>query len=86
MEVPSWKPYCLFLFFSHLAADIVFLCSWQIQTGGTTLFHVLAAASFALPEWYRPIRGRKIESGLWRHPHKYAVPAMLLLAGLVSLF
>ena len=88
-------PYCLFIFGCNLAADIIFLCSWQIQLGGIALFHVLAAVSFALLsaagsvllEWYCPIRGWKIESDLWHHPRKYVVPAvMLLLAGLVSMF
>ena len=87
-------PYCLFIFLCNLAADIVFLCSWQIQLGGITLFYALTAAAFALLsavgsvllEWYCPIRGWKIESDLWHHPRKYVVPAvMLLLAGLVSM-
>ena len=88
-------PYCLFIFGCNLAADIVFLCSWQIQLGGIGPLHALAAAAFALLsasgsvllEWYCPIRGWKIESDLWHHPRKYIVPAvMLLLAGLVSMF
>ena len=88
-------PYCLFIFGCNLAADIVFLCSWQIQLGGIGLLHALTAAAFALLsatgsvllEWYCPIRGWKIESDLWHHPRKYIVPAvMLLLAGLVSMF
>ena len=87
-------PYCLFIFLCNLAADIVFLCSWQIQLGGITLFYALTAAAFALLsavgsvllEWYCPIRGWKIESDLWHHPRKYVVPAvMLLLAGLVRM-
>ena len=88
-------PYCLFIFLCNLAADMVFLCSWQIQIGGIGLLHALTAAAFALLsavgsvllEWYCPIRGWKIESDLWHHPRKYIVPAvMLLLAGLVSMF
>ncbi len=87
-------PYCLFILGCNLAADIVFLCSWQIQLGGIGLLHALTAAAFALLsatgsvllEWYCPIRGWKIESDLWHHPRKYIVPAvMLLLAGLVSM-
>ena len=87
-------PYCLFIFGCDLAADIVFLCSWQIQLGGIGPLHALTAAVFALLsatgsvllEWYCPIRGWKIESDLWHHPRKYVVPAvMLLLAGLVSM-
>ena len=88
-------PYCLFLFGCNLAADIIFLCSWQLRIGGIAPLHSLTAASFALLsaagsvllEWYCPIRGWKIESDLWHHPRKYIVPAiMMLLAGLVSLF
>ena len=88
-------PYCLFIFGSNLAADIVFLCSWQLQIGGLGPLHTLTAAAFALLsavgsillEWYCPIRGWKIESDLWHHPRKYAVPAvMLLLAGLAGIF
>ena len=88
-------PYCLFIFGCNLAADIVFLCSWQIQLGGIGPLHALTAAAFALLsavgsvllEWYFPLRGWKIESDLWHHPRKYIVPAvMLLLAGLVSMF
>ncbi len=90
-----YVPYCLFIFGCNLAADIVFLCSWQIQLGGIGPLHALTAAAFALLsavgsvllEWYCPIRGWKIESDLWHHPRKYIVPAvMLLLAGLVSMF
>lgn len=87
-------PYCLFIFGCNLAADIVFLCSWQVQLGGIGPLHALTAAAFALLsasgsvllEWYCPVRGWKIESDLWHHPRKYIVPAvMLLLAGLVSM-
>ena len=87
-------PYCLFIFGCNLAADIVFLCSWQLQVGGIIPLHALTAAAFALLsaagsvllEWYCPIRGWKIESDLWHHPRKYIVPAiMMLLAGLVSM-
>ena len=88
-------PYCLFIFGCNLAADMVFLCSWQIQLGGIGPLHALTAAAFALLsavgsvllEWYFPLRGWKIESDLWHHTRKYIVPAvMLLLAGLVSMF
>ena len=88
-------PYCLFIFGCNLAADIVFLYSWQLQIGRVILLHALTAAAFALLsatgsvllERYCPIRGWKIESDLWHHPRKYVVPAvMLLLAGLVSMF
>ena len=75
-----------------MAADVIFLCSWQIQNGGITALMIAGAVFFALQsavlsvllEWFYPIRGWKIESDLWHHPRKYVVPVgMLLLAGAV---
>ena len=83
-------PYCLFIFFCNMAADVIFLCSWQIQNGGVTALMTVGAVFFAMQsavlsvllEWFYPIRGWKIESDLWHHPRKYVVPVvMLLLAG-----
>ena len=83
-------PYCLFIFSCNMAADVIFLLSWQIQNGGVTVFMIAGAVFFALQsavlsvllEWFYPIRGWKIESDLWHHPRKYVVPVvMLLLAG-----
>lgn len=85
-------PYCLFIFLCNMAADVIFLCSWQIQIGGVSGAMVLTAVFFALQsavgsvmlEWFCPIRGWKIENDLWHHPRKYIVPAaMLLIAGLL---
>ena len=73
-----------------MAADVLFLLSWQIQNGGVTVLMIAGAVFFALQsavlsvllEWFYPIRGWKIESDLWHHPRKYAVlVVMLLLAG-----
>ncbi len=86
-------PYCLFIFSCNMAADVIFLCSWQIQNGGVTVLMIAGAVFFALQsavlsvllEWFYPIRGWKIESDLWHHPRKYVVPVvMLLLAGAAS--
>ena len=86
-------PYCLFIFSCNMAADVIFLCSWQIQNGGVTVLMIAGAVFFALQsavfsvllEWFYPIRDWKIESDLWHHPRKYVVPAvMLLLAGSAS--
>ncbi len=83
-------PYCLFIFSCNMAADVLFLLSWQIQNGGVTVLMIAGAVFFALQsavlsvllEWFYPIRGWKIESDLWHHPRKYVVPVvMLLLAG-----
>jgi hypothetical protein len=86
-------PYCLFIFLCNMAADVIFLLSWQIQNGGITVLMIAGAVFFAMQsavlsvllEWFYPIRGWKIESDLWHHPRKYVVPVgMLLLAGAVS--
>ena len=88
-------PYCLFIFLCNMAADVIFLLSWQIQNGGVTIPLIVGAVFFALQsavlsvllEWFYPIRDWKIESDLWHHPRKYIVPAvMLLLAGAVSVW
>lgn len=81
------------LWFLPMAADGIFLCSWQLQVGGVTVLMAVTAVFFALQsavfsvllEWFYPLRGWKIESDLWHHPRKYVVPAaMFLLAGVVS--
>nr|WP_300869948.1 hypothetical protein [uncultured Acetatifactor sp.] len=86
-------PYCLFIFSCNMAADMIFLLSWQIQNNGITALMIAGAVFFALQsavlsvllEWFYPIRGWKIESDLWHHPRKYVVPViMLLLAGAAS--
>ena len=86
-------PYCLFIFLCNMAADVIFLLSWQIQNGGVTVLMIFGAVFFALQsavlsvllEWFYPIRSWKIESDLWHHPRKYVVPVvMLLLAGAAS--
>ena len=88
-------PYCLFIFSCNMAADVIFLCSWQIQNGGVTVLMIAGAVFFAMQsavlsvllEWFYPIQGWKIESDLWHHPRKYVVPVvMLLLAGAVSVW
>lgn len=88
-------PYCLFIFSCNMAADAIFLCSWQIQNGGVTILMIAEAVFFALQsavlsvllEWSHPIRGWKIESDLWHHPRKYIVPVvMMLLAGAVTVW
>lgn len=85
-------PYCLFIFLCNMAAEGIFLCSWQIQIGGVNGAVILTAVFFALQsavgsallEWLCPIRGWKIENDLWHHPRKYIVPAaMLLIAGVI---
>lgn len=86
-------PYCLFIFLCNMVANVIFLGSLQIQSGGVTVPMIVAALFFALQsaicsvllEWFYPVRNWKIESDLWHHPRKYIVPVtMLLLAGVVG--
>lgn len=86
-------PYCFFIFVCNIAADVIFLCSLHIQTGGVTVWMMITAVFFAMQsavfsillEWFFPVRGWKVESDLWHHPRKYMVPiVMLLLAGVVG--
>ena len=88
-------PYCLFIFFCNMAANVIFLCSWQMKTNSVTVLMILTAIFFALQsailsvllEWFYPVRNWKIESDLWHHPRKYVVPAiMLLAAGAIQTF
>ena len=81
-------PYGGFLFCSHLAAEAVFLFSWQVQNGAVTGSMLLAAVLFAMQsailtvllEWGFPLREWKLEADLWHHPRKHAVPLVLLAA------
>ena len=88
-------PYCLFIFFCNMAANVIFLCSWQMKNNSVTTLTILNAVFFALQsailsaamEWFYPIRDGKIESDLWHHPRKYVVPAIMLLdAGVIQMF
>ncbi|MEZ3433667.1 MAG: hypothetical protein K1W34_03390 [Lachnospiraceae bacterium] len=85
-------PYCMFIFFCNMAADVIFLLSWQIQNGGVTVliiagavfFALLSAALSVLLEWFCPVRSWKIESDLWHHPRKYVVPVIMLLLAVLG--
>ncbi|MCI9019635.1 MAG: hypothetical protein HFH32_02550 [Eubacterium sp.] len=68
-----------------------FPCGWHALDGGAGMldaawmaaaavfFSLQGAAGSVLLEWFCPIRSWKIESDLWHHPRKYAVPAVMLL-------
>lgn len=81
-------PYCLFIFVCNMAANVIFLCSWQMKNNNVTALMMATAVFFALQsailsvllEWFYPVRDWKIESDLWHHPRKYVVPAIMLLA------
>lgn len=80
-------PYALFIFLCNSMAEMIFLCSLQIQIGGVTVQMVVVGVFVALQsavcsvllEWFCPIRGWKLECDLWHHPRKYLVPAGMLL-------
>lgn len=56
---------------------------WML--GAACFFAMQSAVFSVLLEWFFPIRSWRIESDLWHHPRKYAVPTvMLLLAGAVG--
>ena len=66
-----------------------------MKNGSVTGWMILTAVFFALQsavlsvllEWFYPVRDWKIESDLWHHPRKYAVPAiMLMAAGMIGTF
>lgn len=86
-------PYGLFLFASNCVSFAVYLVSCHFQLGGIGVRHIIcglvlaalsATGSVAL-EWFAPIKNWKLESDLWHHPRKYAVPAcILLIAGIIG--
>lgn len=87
--------YTLFLFAVNLAVNSVYLISWQVQHGSVggrevltaVLIAMLSAILSVLLEWFYPIRNWKVESDLWHHPRKYAVPLMMLLiVGMIGMF
>jgi hypothetical protein len=87
--------YSFFIFSVNMAVSSVYLAAWQIQHGGVGGLEIMTAVLIALQsailsvllEWFHPIRNWKIESDLWHHPRKYAVPLiMLLIAGLIGMW
>ena len=59
-----------------------------MKNSNVTVLVILTAVYFALQsaalsvllEWFYPVRDWKIESDLWHHPRKYAVPVIMLSA------
>ena len=70
------RKYCLFIFAVNSIVASIYLCSWQMVSGGLDFVHVGTLLIFALQsailsvilEWKHPIRGWKTESDLWHHP------------------
>lgn len=50
------------------------------MAAAAVFFSLQGAIGSVLLEWFCPIRSWKIESDLWHHPRKYAVPAAMLLS------
>ena len=77
----------MFIFAVNSIVASIYLCSWQMVSGGLDFVHVGTLLIFALQsailsvilEWKHPIRGWKTESDLWHHPRKYLVPLIMLL-------
>ena len=42
-----------------------------------------SAAGSVFYEWYVPLRNWKIESDLWHHPRKYAVPVATIFFAII---
>lgn len=86
-------PYGAFLFVSTGIAYAFYLTSWNITAGGIGVRHIVLAVILALvsaalsvgAEMFFPLKNWKIESDLWHHPRKYAVPgAIIILASLAG--
>lgn len=86
-DLRFWLPYGLLLFGFNLSAMLIYLISWQVQTGRAEPGSMVLAVTFAwqsavlsvLLEWFRPLTHWKIESDLWHHPRKYIVPGIMLV-------
>ena len=87
--------YSFFIFSVNMTVSSVYLVVWQIQHGGVGGIDIMAAVLIALQsailsvllEWFHPVRNWKIESDLWHHPRKYAVPLIMLpVAGLIGMW
>ncbi len=84
--------YCFFLFAVNMAANSIYLISWQISNGSVCTMDIVTAVLFALQsavlsvllEWLHPIRNWKIENDLWHHPRKYIVPLFMMLTAVLT--
>ena len=87
--------YSFFIFSVNMAVSSVYLVGWQIQYSGVGGMDIMTAVLIALQsailsvllEWFHPVRNWKIESNLWHHPRKFAVPLIMLpVAGLIGMW
>lgn len=87
-----FRRYALFLGAVNGLLCGVYLASWQAAHGCVqgrdiwmaALVSQQSALLSALLEWIWPIRGWSTQSQLWRHPRKYLVPLLMLLAAVLA--
>lgn len=80
-------PYGLFILAVNLFIYTIYLACWQLFHGSVEIMYyvlsVLFAAQCAIStvwlEWKHPVFRWKVESDLWHHPRKYAVPLIMCL-------
>lgn len=80
-------PYGLFILAVNLFIYAIYLACWQLFHGSLEIMYyvlsVLFAAQCAIStvwlEWKHPVFRWKVESDLWHHPRKYAVPLIMCL-------
>ncbi|MCT1402634.1 hypothetical protein M4D81_26955 [Paenibacillus sp. p3-SID867] len=80
-------PYGLFILAVNLFIYAIYLACWQLFHGSLEIMYyvlsVLFAAQCAIStvwlEWKHPVFRWKVESDLWHHSRKYAVPLIMCL-------
>ncbi|MFF3924063.1 hypothetical protein [Paenibacillus lactis] len=80
-------PYGLFILTVNLFIYVIFLMSWHLFHGSVEIMYYVISIVFAAQsaiatvwlEWKYPVLQWRVESDLWHHPRKYAVPLMMCL-------
>lgn len=80
-------PYGLFILTVNLFIYMIFLASWHLFHGSVEIMYYVISIVFAAQsaiaavwlEWKYPVLQWRVESDLWHHPRKYAVPLMMCL-------
>lgn len=83
--------YCLFICGVNFFIISIYLCCWQLISGGINVQDIWIAIMYALQsailsvlmEWIYPIHNWKTESDLWHHPRKYIVPLFMMLLAII---
>lgn len=79
--------YGLFILAVNLFIYVIFLVSWHLFHGSVEIMYYVISIVFAAQsaiatvwlEWKYPVLQWRVESDLWHHPRKYAVPLMMCL-------